>query len=394
MTSRGFGGAFIGPCLVISLAACGSQNVDWGTFPLEAAPEHRLSAGAGHTCAVAADGTVYCWGSNPDGQLGDGLETIERACPGPVKGVTRAVAVSAGSYHACALDAAGAVYCWGWNVAGQIGDGSILNALTAKKVMGLESVVAIAAGSYHTCALLADGSARCWGQNDAGQLGDGSSDNRGEPVEVFSLPRASAIAAGGKHSCALVSGTGEVQCWGLNDFGELGDGTLAAHPFPSPASGVSGALSIAAGFNHTCALLETGGVTCWGANAAGQLGNDSYIDSPLPVVALGPPAAILTCGYRHTCVIGEDGAVSCWGVNDAGQLGDGTRLSRGVGKPVVPLAPASGIAGGGFHTCARTEDGAIRCWGANESGQLGIPDSASEPSPISISRPGCWTGID
>ena len=150
----------------------------------------RVSAGASHTCAVAIDGVVACWGTNKDSELGDGTDPdTDRPLPGPVVGVQRALAIAAGSYHTCALAMDDTVYCWGWNVSGQIGNSTTSNGTTAFQVPGLASVIAVATGDAHSCALVKDGSARCWGQNDLGQLGDGSQINRGMPVGAYSRCR-------------------------------------------------------------------------------------------------------------------------------------------------------------------------------------------------------------
>ena len=223
-----------------------------------AAPEQTrglVAAGAGHTCVVAEKGGVSCWGSNPDGQLGDGT-VIDSAFPVATLELTGMRNVAAGSYHACALGEAGNAWCWGWNVGGQVGDGTNTNRLAPFELGGLENVSAIATGSYHSCALIEDGSARCWGQNDAGQLGSGSAVSSSVPLKVFSLPPTSSITAGGRHTCIRLQ---SCLCAARGRWREL-LGLERARPArrrlderqPGP------------GYNHTCAVLGTGELRCWG----------------------------------------------------------------------------------------------------------------------------------
>jgi len=231
-----------------------------------------IAAGSEHTCAVVA-GRLKCWGANSSGQLGDGTNE-KRNTPvnvfGPSGGVT---AIAAGSEHTCVLTAGGTIRCWGANSSGQIGDGTNVNRNTPVNVSGLsEGVAAIAAGAEHTCALTTGGAIWCWGANFFGQLGDGAYINRNTPVNVSGLSGgATEIAAGSEHICAVAAGG--VKCWGANSSGQLGDGTNVNRNTPVNAFGVSGGvIAIAAGSEHTCALTTGGAMGCWGANFSGQLG--------------------------------------------------------------------------------------------------------------------------
>ncbi len=186
-----------------------------------------------------------------------------------------ATAIAEGAYHTCALIGDGTARCWGSNGQGQLGDGvftSTYHSNTPVVVSGLSGATAIATGGYHSCALIGDGTARCWGYNSHSQLGDGTFFNRATPVVVSGLSGATAIAAGGQHTCALIEG-GTARCWGNNDSGQLGDGTTTNRTTPVVVSGLSGATAIAAGFDHTCAVIGDGTARCWGSNNYGQLGN-------------------------------------------------------------------------------------------------------------------------
>jgi alpha-tubulin suppressor-like RCC1 family protein len=369
----------------ICAAGCGGP-AHASAAPPSAVPQ--LAAGASHTCVVTSASQVSCWGSNVDGQLGDG-NTGDQSVPATVLGIESARGVVAGSYHACALIGDGSAECWGWNSYGQVGAQASIARTTAAPVADLAGVTGVATGGYHSCALAQGGTGSCWGQNDLGQLGDGSSLDRDSPAAVFSLPKSDVIAAGGRHSCAVVHDgfhDGTVQCWGANGTGELGDGSEEERTFPVPVLGLSDAVAVTAGFTHSCALRQSGRILCWGANDHGQLGDggESGAASSVPVLVQGLQATAVAAGYNHTCAILPNGTVACWGANGAGQLGDGTTLDRSEPTTVRGLQGAAHIAGGAFHTCAATGAGIVLCWGLNDSGQLGDGTTAphSEPAPV------------
>ena len=302
----------------------------------------------------------------------------------------RPVKIAVGGSHTCALLSGGKVKCWGDNGFGQLAlDPTTGDRVKPVAVSGLSGAAAVAAGYSHTCALESGGKVKCWGYNWDGQLGDGTTiDYRVKPVAVSGLSGAIAIAAGRWHTCALVSG-GKVKCWGRNGYGQLGDGTNTERRVkPVTVSGLSGATAIAAGRYHTCALVSGGKVKCWGWNRYGQLGDGTNTErrvKPVTVSGLSGVTAI-AAGGAHTCALVSAGAVNCWGNNWNGQLGDGTTTDYRV-KPVTVsgLSGVTAIAAGDVHSCAVVSAGAVNCWGWNGSGQLGDGTTERRIEPAIVS---------
>ena len=282
-------------------------------------------------CAVLADHTVRCW-AGPTG-------TWE------VPGISTAIAVTAGGGHTCAVLADGTVRCWGWNQYGQLGDGTTADSSVPVAVSGINTATAISAGEEHTCAILANGILRCWGQNDSGQLGIGTSDvdPHPTPVAVSGINAANGIAAGVDHTCAVVSDH-TVRCWGDNSEGQLGDGTTTTRLTPVSVGGITNATAVAAGgsrFTSTarvCAILADRTVRCWGTH--------NYTPEVVPGIKT---ARAISVGPDFACVVLTDRTPWCWGNNDAGQLGDGTTTDRPTPVAVLlPNTPFADIAGSIF----------------------------------------------
>jgi len=300
-----------------------------------------VAVGGGHACALSATGGVKCWGRNDRGQLGGGTNANQRT-PVDVAGLPeRIVAVTAGKDHTCALTVLGAVKCWGSNEFGQLGNGSAADSSKPAEVEGLsEGVSEISAGSSHTCALTRGGGMKCWGSNKYGQLGDGTSENRRTPVGVRGLTQdVNSISAGGYHTCAVAAGT-VLKCWGWNAYGQLGDSTPTDRSEPADVKWLAGTPGyVSAGYDFTCALLRSGNLRCWGNNEFGQLGDGTTTVHPTPVDVKGVKYKVLflSAGYYSACVVTVDGKMKCWGNNLYGQLGDGTTTNSSVPVDVKGL---------------------------------------------------------
>jgi alpha-tubulin suppressor-like RCC1 family protein len=337
-----------------------------------------IATGVFHTCAVTTAGVPMCWGDNQFGQLGDGTSGNNRYMPMAVSGLTGVAAMAAGAGHTCALTTAGTVYCWGSNSRGELGDGTTVDKITPVPVSGLTGVAAIAADWYYTCALTTTGGAYCWGDNYKGQLGDGTTNDKTTPVAVIGLGSGvAAIATGVDHACALTL-AGAAKCWGYNHFGQLGDGTNTDSTTPVTVSGLSsGVAAITAGDGHTCAVTTSGAIKCWGYNGEGELGiGTTSFGSTIPVAVSGLTSGVtaIAAGDNHTCAVTTAGAAYCWGQNNSYQSGGSLPVIT-LPAEVYALYNVVAISARGLHTCALTTAGRVVCWGYNGYGQVGAPPS-------------------
>ena len=348
-----------------------------------------ITAGGDHTCALTSNGGVRCWGSDADGQLGDGA-VDDAGFPVEVAGApTGLLGVAAGVERSFLITSSGAVKGWGNDREGQLGDGSVAARRGLVDVVGLSSgVVAVAPSLSVSCALGAAGWVKCWGTNEAGEVGDGTTQPRPTPTDVVGLGSGVvALHCGSQAHCCAVTSIGEVKCWGRNTWGQVTSiaGTDVTTPVAVP---VTGATAVALGAEHSCALVAGGAVQCWGLNSYGQLGGVAVDGSSerLPIqTPIASGATAVASGGAHSCAL-VGGRVLCWGANTVGQLGSGWGYRPSPWEPVevFGLSSISAIALGGDVSCALTAAGGVKCWGANARGQTGDGGGGDRYVPVDV----------
>ncbi|MDH4163772.1 MAG: FG-GAP-like repeat-containing protein [Nitrospirota bacterium] len=328
----------------------------------------QVVAGDSHTVALKTDGTVWTWGRNDVGQLGDG-SNIDKDSPVLVSGLT-ASAIAAGGDHTVVVKSDGTVWAWGNNNSGQLGDGETTSSSTPVQVSGLTSVAAVAAGDMHSLALKTDGTVWAWGNNYIGQLGNNSTTDSLTPVQVLFLGNVISIAANGSHSVAIKT-DGTAWAWGSNVYGELGIADAFGRSIPTQVVNIGNATAAAAGTYHTVFLMADGTIKTSGRNNYGQLGDGTTTDSSSPVSAGLENVSTIAAGSSHTVAVKTDCTVWAWGDNAYGQLGDGTQDNKFTPVQVNDLSDMTAIAAGSGYTVAVKTDGTVWTWGSNGSGQLG-----------------------
>lgn len=360
-------------------APAGGQKVD------------SVSMANGHACAVLAGGRATCWGSNSQGELGDGT-TTDSPVPVPVAlpAGRRARGVSVGggygpagdpgvSAHSCALLDDGTAVCWGSNTNGELGVADVV--ASARPVLvplpDGRTATAVTAGATHSCALLRDGSVACWGY-------DGTSDGPAPPGLVALPPGRTAlgVSAGSYHSCAALD-DGSAVCWGVGYAGDLGDADNYQGPQPTPVALPAGrrAVAVSAGLVDSCLLLDDGTIWCYGQGQFGETGSPLEPFNYTSTVTLPPSrrASTVSAGGEASCARLDDGSAICWGGVKFGELGDGADTLNGQETDTavprrVLLPPGSGAADvtvGLTSACAALDSGGVVCWGSNTVGQLG-----------------------
>ena len=386
----------------------------------------------GLACSIdSCDPTVGCVHKTDVLVCDDGLPCTNDVCDATTKGCTHgavangsacgtngqcsaglckwAVAIAAGTRHACALRPDGTVMCWGSNLYGQLGNGKSGSGLMAKvpeQVPDLTGVTGLVAGDDGTCALIgvgpapASGKLKCWGENFSGNLGVSAPKVLSVPTEVAEVTDAISVAIGSKHSCS-VRKSGVMTCWGSGTRGELGQGAgapvkISPKDVFDPASASGGVLggllpSAASGNEHTCAVTTAGVVKCFGYNFRSQCGvapATLNVWNPTDVKGLGPAEAIAG-GTQFNCARLKDKTVACWGWGEQGSLGSGT-TGIGSDKGVFTPAAVTGLTGvvdlavQGDHACAVRSDGTVVCWGDNDDGQLGDGGAGASAVPVQV----------
>jgi len=370
----------------------------------------QISAGRNHTCAIAFNDQLFCWGSNASGQLGDN-STTDKYVPtavdvsGALAGKT-ILSVSAGVQQTCAIASDAQVYCWGVNNSGQLGNGSTTDSpvpvpVDTSGVLAGKSMNNVSVGGSHVCATSSDGQVYCWGNNSQGEVGDESYSDNLTPLAInmsgaLAGKTVLSVDLGGLLTCVVASDN-QAYCWGTNGQGQLGAGSSEIRSVQPVAVDTSGVLAnktikhMSVGDTAVCVVASDDQAYCWGYNLGGVLGDNTNVNAASPVavdtsgVLSGKTISSVSVGSTSACAIASDGKSYCWGV---GAFGRANSVDGPYDQSLVPVATdvsgmlagkqLTSIGVGALHVCVLTSDKQASCWGTNTSGQLGNNKSTNE----------------
>ena len=357
---------------------------------------NSLAVGGYHTIALKPDGTLWAWGRNVQGQLGDGTTATSRSAHVQIGVGSDWMAVTAGWEHSMALQSDGTLWGWGYNASGQLGDGTTSDRHSPVQIGPDTTWAGVSSGVSHTIGLNADGGLWAWGSNASGQLGDGTTADRHSPVRVGSDTDWMVIAAGGGHTIGLEF-NGTLWAWGYNEYGQLGDGTTTDQHGPVQIGSDTSWVYVSAGIRHTVAVKNDGTLWAWGDNEHGQLGDGTIVSQVTPVqIGSDTDWAAISAGSTHTIALKTDGSLWAWGNNLRGYIGDGTTIDRHSPVQIGSGTDWTVISAGQSHTMALKADGTLWAWGSDSSGRLGdgIGEDQLSPAKTCFDSPGAAAFID
>lgn len=388
-------------CMVLLITGGPLNASQVQAYTVEDVVFSKLDVGYATSCAITDTDRLVCWGDNYEGQLGVENSDLYYS-PIPIRPTgleANIVSVSSGEDHTCAIADDGTTWCWGYGEYGQLGYGVTESSAVPVQVdasTGFSSPLMISANSGETCGFTTSGAAFCWGDGDYGQLGNGTNVDSDVPSAITLLSSGTKYISVGYNFACAINSTDGAMCWGSNNWGNLGNGTTTSSNVPVNVLTLSaGVTQIAAGDLHACALVN-GGVKCWGYNGDGELGNGTLTNSstPVSVSTLTTGVSAITVGSYHSCAL-VSGGVRCWGDGSDGKLGNGSEVSSNVPVQVTGMTEGViAISAGGYHTCALLASGEIKCWGYNGSGELGTGDFDTRLTPDEsvVMMQGCVSG--
>lgn len=357
--------------------------------PLALSSDLKIFTAGDHCFLLKPNGTLWAWGANGYGQLGDGT-TTDKHSPSQIGADSGWISISTQRYakgsHSLGLKADGSLWAWGSNGYGQLGDGTTKDSHSPVQIGSDKDWTHVFAGGSCSMALKTDKSLWGWGLNNNGQLGDGTTENRKTPVRIGSERDWAQIALGYNHSIALKSNR-TLWAWGSNIYGQLGDGTNEERLFPKQIGASDTWIVLAAGARHNLALSENGTLWAWGSNANGQFGDGTTQGqkSPVQIGKDNDWGFVATSPFNHTLALKKNGTLWGWGRNQTGQLGTAT-TSNALSPIQIGNENSWGfIAAGSSHSVALKSDGTVWSWGSNAYGQLGDGTTENKKAPINIS---------
>lgn len=353
----------------------------------------RVATGSGHSVALRQDGTLWTWGDNTYGQLGNGSTTrLAQLLPMQVGTALNWQSIAVGQSHTLALRQDGSLWSWGANMSGELGDGSGLQ-LTPTQIAPPSMWRSVAAGLVFSAGIKADGTLWTWGYNYFRQLGNGTDDvAQSAPTQISSATTWQTVAVGANHGLAIRQ-DGTLWAWGGNEYGQVGNSSTFNQISPVQV-GTATWKSVAAGTAHTVAIQQDGTLWAWGQNTSGELGTGSTQQNAPVQVGTASDWQAVACGDIHTLALKTDGSLWVWGNNGNGQLGNGFSSGSPAFRPMrLGTATWVSVAGGFTHSLGVRADGTLWAWGYNMYGQLGTGSTDSEPTPRQIGTATTWQRV-
>ena len=334
-----------------------------------------------------SEGGLWTWGQNSYGQLGDNTVVNKSSPVQTIAFGTNWKQVTSGYYCAAAIKTDGTLWAWGYNVNGQLGDNTVNDKSSPVQTIALgTNWKQVSGGYYHTAAIKTDGTLWAWGYNTYGQLGDNTVVNKSSPVQTIALGTNWKQVSCGITYTAAIKTDGTLWSWGRNNSGQLCDNTVVdkSSPVQTIALGTNWK-QVACGYQHASAIKTDGTLWTWGYNTYGQLGDSTVVhkSSPVQTIALGTNWKQVACGFYHTAGIKTDGTLWTWGRDNYGELGDNTVVSKS--SPVQTIALGTNwkqVDCGFYHTAGIKTDGTLWAWGYNVNGQLGDSTVVRKSSPV------------
>ena len=337
-----------------------------------------MSLGPTHSGAITEDGSLYMWGENTASQIGNGTATAAYEVPTKILDNVKSVIIEHSHRQNGAITEDGSLYMWGCNDYGEIGNGTTTDCRVPTKI--LDNVKSVSLGYYYSGAITEDGSLYMWGHNYCGQIGNGTTTDCLVPTEI--LDNVKDLILGPDCHSGAITEDGSLYMWGGNAYGQIGNGTTTYCRVPTKI--LDNVKSVSLGYRHSGAITEDGSLYMWGYNIDGEIGDGTKKDCLVPTKILDNVKSV-SLGYYYSGAITEDGSLYMWGENNYGEIGNGTTTDCLV--PTKILDNVKSVSLEAYHSGAITEDGSLYMWGLNNHGQIGNGTTTNSSVPVKITLP-------